>query len=48
MTGATQSRDPDRDSRTPRWPRLFWGLVIVAIVVVIVVHALGGGIGGHG
>jgi hypothetical protein len=48
MTGATGDRHPDRPARAPRWARLFWGLVAVAIVIAVILHALGGGLGGHG
>jgi hypothetical protein len=38
----------ERRTRAPRWVRLFWGAVALAIVAVLIIHAAGGGLGGHG
>jgi hypothetical protein len=37
-----------RARRTARWPWIWWTLVAAALIAVAVVHALGGGLGGHG
>lgn len=36
------------EERTPRWVKVIGGLFIVLVLVVIVVHLMGRGMGGHG
>jgi hypothetical protein len=47
--------DPDRDTSgdsggypgTPRWVKVFGIIVIVLVLVFVVVHLMGGGLGDH-
>ena len=36
------------EERTPHWVTVFGGLFIVFVLVVIVLHLMGRGMGGHG
>ena len=44
---ADPSTPPDRHT-APRWVRAVVALAIALIVMVVVLHLLGGGLGGHG
>lgn len=47
-TGDRPTDGPVPTSRPPTWARVWWILVAVALVAALVLHALGGGLGGHG
>lgn len=36
------------EERTPLWVKLFGGVFVIIILVVLVLHLMGRGMGGHG
>jgi hypothetical protein len=39
--------DADREAGTPRWVKVFGIIAIVLVLVFVIVHLAGGGLGGH-
>lgn len=46
MTGSPSS--PGSDSGRPRWVKAFLYVAIALVLVFLIVHLAGGGMGGHG
>lgn len=41
------NRDTGDDTRTPRWVKVFGGIVIVMILLIVILHLTGNSLGGH-
>ena len=45
---STNRPDPNSPPPTPRWVKILAGIFIVLILLVIILHLMGFGMGGHG
>lgn len=39
--------EPHDVNRTPKWVKVFGALFIIAVLVILILHLTGGGMGGH-
>jgi hypothetical protein len=39
--------EPGDDTRTPRWVKVFAIVAIVLVLLFVIIHLAGGGLGGH-
>ncbi|ALC24829.1 hypothetical protein SPRI_6523 [Streptomyces pristinaespiralis] len=47
MTDPLSTPEPPDESGAPRWVKVLGGIALALVVVILVVHLAGGGMGGH-